>query len=1050
MYRRVALFTIMALMALSSIVTVAATIAEQDYMLRGYVDASQDSALPFRIPRLGVNAELTQYTDEELQFHLHHMASAHMTWVRQIVRWDQVESAPGEYQWAVWDKIVSAIGEYSQLQLVAVFMNTPLWARRPLSETANPTAPPYAPADFANFVRSFAERYRNTINYYQIWDEPNLKAAWGGSEPRVADYVALLAESYEAVHSVDSDATVISAALAPTIEVGPDNISDIIYLQNMYELGAKAHMDAVAAKPYGFNYSPDNHDIHPDILNFERMVALREVMTANGDGAKALWASNWGWNSLPDDWRSEPSIWGQVTSEDQVRYTLKGLERAEREWPWVGGMVLQHWQPATVCDDPVWGFSLVDCTGTFSVLYDALANAAFLYGASNGLFPAENSYARYSGVWTFGNLGADIGWLQDSQFEFDFYGTDVSLLLRQDDYTGYLYPRVDNKPVHAVPHDATGNAYVVLTSESLSPEIELVSIAQNLPLGSHTLQVVADRGWDRWALAGYGVSSGNLHAPYTLQVKVGGFVIVLSVLAVVYVGRQVEWGIPRGIIRKGLQSLSYVGNLLLATLTAVALLVGMLLTWGDFTPSIFRREPVPLGLAFIAVGFIKLQPAFILTIAALIILFLVVYYRLDVGIALTLFFAPFFLFPVELYQFAFPLSEVLILVTSIAWLTRLLVALGRARQIAVSQFRLLRSGLSLRLLTPMDYGLLGWLGLGLISLVWADHRMQAITELRVMFLEPVLFYLIIRTSRLSKRQFVTLLDMMLLAGLVVALIGLWQYVQGVRVITAEAGALRLASVYGSPNNVALFLGRCFPFVLAFTLSRVDAVRRVLSFLVLVVIGVALLLTQSVGAVFLGIPAAIFVVTVMSIDRRRRQFLVGSLVVVALAVFLVLLQFPRFARVLDLDSGTNFFRIRVWQSALNVIADHPITGLGLDQFLYAFRGKYIMPDAWQEPNLSHPHNIILDFWIRLGVLGVAALGFMQVVFWRRVFYLYKEPGQQSYIERAVIVGAMGAMANLVVHGMVDNSVYVQDLCYVFVFLLALANWDGEISIADSHL
>lgn len=82
--------------------------------------------------------------------------------------------------------------------------------------------------------------------------------------------------------------------------------------------------------------------------------------------------------------------------------------------------------------------------------------------------------------------------------------------------------------------------------------------------------------------------------------------------------------------------------------------------------------------------------------------------------------------------------------------------------------------------------------------------------------------------------------------------------------------------------------------------------------------------------------------------------------------------------------------------------------------------------------------------------MAALGFMQVVFWRRVFYLYKEPGQQSYIERAVIVGAMGAMANLVVHGMVDNSVYVQDLCYVFVFLLALANWDGEISIADSHL
>ena len=53
----------------------------------------------------------------------------------------------------------------------------------------------------------------------------------------------------------------------------------------------------------------------------------------------------------------------------------------------------------------------------------------------------------------------------------------------------------------------------------------------------------------------------------------------------------------------------------------------------------------------------------------------------------------------------------------------------------------------------------------------------------------------------------------------------------------------------------------------------------------------------------------------------------------------------------------------------MIHDHPITGLGLDQFLYAYRGRYILPDAWQEPNLSHPHNILLDFWVRLGIFGV---------------------------------------------------------------------------------
>ena len=39
-------------------------------------------------------------------------------------------------------------------------------------------------------------------------------------------------------------------------------------------------------------------------------------------------------------------------------------------------------------------------------------------------------------------------------------------------------------------------------------------------------------------------------------------------------------------------------------------------------------------------------------------------------------------------------------------------------------------------------------------------------------------------------------------------------------------------------------------------------------------------------------------------------------------------------------------------------------VGLDNFLYAYRGRYILDAAWQEPNLNHPHNIVLDFATRL--------------------------------------------------------------------------------------
>jgi O-antigen ligase len=300
-----------------------------------------------------------------------------------------------------------------------------------------------------------------------------------------------------------------------------------------------------------------------------------------------------------------------------------------------------------------------------------------------------------------------------------------------------------------------------------------------------------------------------------------------------------------------------------------------------------------------------------------------------------------------------------------------------------------------------------------------------------------LFYAIFRTIRLDRKIILRLVDTLILAGFAVALIGLIMFVQGQSVITAEAGARRLASVYGSPNNVGLFLGRCIPFALAFLVIPLDNRRRILSAISLGVMGLAAILSQSVGALFVGIPAAVVTVLLLAWRKRSRWLLVGIMIFIVLA-FILSLQSARFARVLDFTSGTNFFRLRVWQSAINLIQDYPLTGVGLDQFLYAFRGHYILPDAWQEPNLSHPHNFVLDFWVRLGILGVVIFAWLQIAFWQRIRQVFQKLRQGNPLFLAVTIGTIGSMVNLLAHGLIDNSVYVQDLAYIFVLLLALSN------------
>jgi O-antigen ligase len=111
-------------------------------------------------------------------------------------------------------------------------------------------------------------------------------------------------------------------------------------------------------------------------------------------------------------------------------------------------------------------------------------------------------------------------------------------------------------------------------------------------------------------------------------------------------------------------------------------------------------------------------------------------------------------------------------------------------------------------------------------------------------------------------------------------------------------------------------------------------------------------------------------------------------------------------------------------------------VGLDNFLYAYRGRYILDAAWKEPNLNHPHNIILDFATRLGLLGLVAGGWL--VSWLGRL-LWKAKKQVSLDWLPVAVGFAGAFVDMLAHGLVDHSFFLVDLAFVFYLMLGTAVW-----------
>jgi O-antigen ligase len=1005
------------------------------------------------VPILGVNVALEQYDDEALSAALARVAEGGFTWIRQSFYWSLIEPEPGRHDWSTPDRIMAALARYPQLRLVVVLDDSP-------------PVPPADPARFAAFAREFATRYGAQVDDYQVWDEPNLAAHWGGGPINPPAYADLLARTARAIRTADRsaalpppllragtagpDARIILAGLAPTVETGPQNLSDVRYLEQLYQAGAAPYFDVVAGKPYGFDTGPDDRRADEAVLNFSRLLLLREVMVKHGDAGKAIWASHWGWNALPgpstgsgqapstgsgQGWAGALSSWGQTDEATQAVRTVAALERARTEWPWVGALILEHFQPAVSLDDPHWGFALVGQDGAPRPVYDAVVGwaTALPDAASVGGYPAHNLWATYEGDWHVGPLGADVG-SDGDRATFRFNGTSIALTARRGPYRAFLYVTVDGTAANSLPRDETGRTYIVLYDSA--PVVVTVPLATGLSPGLHTVEVVAEGGQGQWVLVDWRVGVESVHDGYGW--KVTGLVTAGLVLAALLAcdARQVEWG---ALGRRFLGWPEWAQTVLVVGLTGL----------------LWATAGVSWGRGLFSTPYSILHTScFVLSLLTLPVLTAIFVLRPDLGLALVALTAPFYLHPGSMFYRALSLAEVLVVLCWVGRIANLRIYKSTNRQIGKGSRRLHAN----RRISSLDLAvMLLVLAAVVAGLVAADWR-AALFELRTIFLLPALYYVLLRLASLDNRAKWRIMDGFVLGAVGVAAIGLWQYALGRNVVVAEGGLPRLQSVYYSPNNVGLYLGRVWPLVVAIASWGEQGHRRMLYRLALGPVTLALVLSFSRGALLLGLPAALLAMGWCAGDSsntsRRYRWAALALVVIGVLALVPLLRVPRFASLFDLRQGSTFFRLELWRSSLALIREHPWFGVGPGNFLDAYRTRYVLPFAWQEFNLEHPHNVYLDHWTRLGLLGLLAGVVIQVTFFKSVNQRVSESANQHALRIggagvSLALGLMGSMAAFLAHGLVDNTLFFPDLALGFFLTLGLVQW-SETSNHEEEL
>ncbi len=216
--------------------------------------------------------------------------------VRLSIFWQKVEpTANSVPDWSAYDAAFTAAAG-AGIRILPLLHGSAPWVNSNFEQP--PLGATWKQAAWKHFVNEFAARYGHggvfwklhpTLaylppDYWEVWNEPNLRFFWGG-RPQPGKYLTLLRITGEALKSADPSAQVSVGGLFEHARHGFGlRASD--FLNRLYRRpGAESYFDAVGLHPYGTKPR--------DVLANVKLA--RRVMRRHGDGATPVLVTELGW-----------------------------------------------------------------------------------------------------------------------------------------------------------------------------------------------------------------------------------------------------------------------------------------------------------------------------------------------------------------------------------------------------------------------------------------------------------------------------------------------------------------------------------------------------------------------------------------------------------------------------------------------------------------------------------------------------------------------------------------------------------------------------------
>lgn len=328
---------------------------------------------------------------------------------------------------------------------------------------------------------------------------------------------------------------------------------------------------------------------------------------------------------------------------------------------------------------------------------------------------------------------------------------------------------------------------------------------------------------------------------------------------------------------------------------------------------------------------------------------------------------------------------------------------------------------------PLIYAAAGFLLAAVISTIISPNLRSSAGILKGWVITPMVAGAVVGSTIRSKKDIQSIIFALIASGTAMAAYAL---------MTFQPGS-RLVGVYDVPNSLALFIS---PLLTASIWQLWTAKEKSQKYLLLaasIIMGIALIGTQSLGGIVSVIAALLITSAIYSTGQQKKRNILTMLILVVVAGA-VLWQTGKIQYLLTLLTNpdkTNSIsvRLQLWSISWELIREHPLLGIGLGQFEPNYQIKlherfqnYSPAPGWQplsEFVFRDSHNWLFSFYLNTGFLGLIAFILLNILALKFFF-------QEKSYTSGIYPPLAGALLTILLFGLTDTIYWKNDLATIY--------------------